>query len=67
MADKNIGALPLAPQADNETLFVVEQQGEAKRIRAEQLKGYIQLGGMDMDAVVRAVLEALPNGNEVSY
>lgn len=42
MADKSIGELPVAQQLDDESLLVVEQQGEARSIQGVLVKGYAQ-------------------------
>ncbi|MDE6589497.1 MAG: hypothetical protein K2K53_03950, partial [Oscillospiraceae bacterium] len=44
MADKNIGALPLAPNLADDSLFVMEQQGEAMKLTGAQLKDYAKHG-----------------------
>ncbi len=40
MADKNIGALELAPQLDDGSLLVVEQQGQAMKVTGAQFKEF---------------------------
>lgn len=42
MADKNIGALPAAPDLYDDSLLVAEQQGAAVKITGKQWKGYAQ-------------------------
>lgn len=44
MADSNIGALPQAPQVDDDSLLVMEQQGQAMKLTGAQLKGYAKQG-----------------------
>lgn len=40
MADKNIGALPQAAQLDDDSLLVVEQQGQAMKMTGAQFKEF---------------------------
>lgn len=40
MADKNIGALPQAPQLDDDSLLVAEQQGQAMKVTGAQFKEF---------------------------
>lgn len=40
MADKNIGALPQAAQLNDDSLLVVEQQGQAMKINGAQFKEF---------------------------
>lgn len=40
MADKNIGSLPLAPQLDDDSLLVAEQQGQAMKVTGAQFKEF---------------------------
>lgn len=42
MADKSIGELPVAQQLDDDSLLVVEQQGEARSIQGVLVKGFAQ-------------------------
>ncbi len=42
MADKTIGSLPAATTVDDDSLFVLEQQGEALKATGAQWKGYAQ-------------------------
>lgn len=44
MADANIGALPKAPQVDDESLLVMEQQGQAMSLLCKQIKDYAKQG-----------------------
>lgn len=44
MADNSIGALPLASGVADDSLLVMEQQGEAMRITGGMLKGYAKQG-----------------------
>lgn len=46
MADKNIGALPQAPNLDDDSLMVVEQQGTAMKMTGAQFKEFGKLGVM---------------------
>ena len=43
MADKTIGDLTQAESIGNEDLFVLEQGGEAKKLKGEQLMDYVTL------------------------
>lgn len=40
MADSTVGGLPAVPNLDDESLFVCEQQGEARKLTGRQLKDY---------------------------
>lgn len=40
MADSNIGALPQAPQLDDDSLLVAEQQGQAMKVTGAQFKEF---------------------------
>ena len=42
MADKTIGSLPAATTVDDDSLFVLEQQGAAMKATGAQWKGYAQ-------------------------
>lgn len=44
MADANIGSLPLAPQVDDDSMLVMEQQGQAMRMTGKQIKDYAKQG-----------------------
>lgn len=44
MADKNIGALPLAPTVNDDSLLVMEQQGQAMAVTGLLLKDYAKRG-----------------------
>lgn len=44
MTDANIGALPKAPQVDDESLLVMEQQGQAMSLTGKQIKDYAKQG-----------------------
>lgn len=44
MADSNIGALPLVPNLADDSLLVVEQQGQAMKLTGKQLKDYAKQG-----------------------
>lgn len=46
MADKNIGALPQAPNLNDDSLMVVEQQGTAMKMTGAQFKEFGKLGVM---------------------
>ena len=46
MADRSIGALPQAPNLDDDSLMVVEQQGTAMKITGAQFKEFGKLGVM---------------------
>lgn len=40
MANKQIGSLPQSQSIDDDSLFVMEQQGTAQKVTGEQIKGY---------------------------
>lgn len=42
MADSAIGGLPTAPQFDDDSLLVTEQQGQARKLTGRQLKKFAQ-------------------------
>lgn len=44
MSDSNIGALPLVPNLADDSLLVVEQQGQAMKLTGRQLKDYAKQG-----------------------
>lgn len=44
MADSNIGALPLAPNIEDDSLLVMEQQGSAMKLTGAMLKEYAKQG-----------------------
>lgn len=44
MADRAIGELPVAPQLEDDSLLVVEQQSQARSIRGELVKQYAREG-----------------------
>ena len=46
MADRSIGALPQAPNLDDDSLMVVEQQGTAMKMTGAQFKEFGRLGVM---------------------
>lgn len=45
MADKRIGELTEAPALFDDTLFAVEQQGEARRLTGKQIRSVAGGGG----------------------
>lgn len=47
MADRSIGSLPGAPQLDDDSLLVVEQQGEARKFTGRQFKEFGRDGVSD--------------------
>ena len=55
MADKTIGDLTQAESIGNEDLFVLEQGGEAKKLKGEQLIDYVT---MDVVSVTASTLPA---------
>ena len=60
MADKNIGDLTQAESIGSEDLFVLEQNGEAKKLKGEQLMDYITLN------VISVTVETLPAGSQAT-
>lgn len=45
MADKHIGALPAASAVYDDSLFVMEQQGEARKASGKQIRQLVGLAG----------------------
>lgn len=69
MADKRIGELKAAPALYDDTLFAVEQQGEARKITGKQIKaaggggggsGYVGGGFVEMETSI-PVANRVPN------
>ena len=60
MADKTIGDLTQAESIGNEDLFVLEQGGEAKKLKGEQLMDYVTL------SVISVTVETLPAGSQAT-
>ena len=60
MADKTIGDLTQAESIGNEDLFVLEQNGEAKKLKGEQLMDYVTL------SVISVTAETLPAGSQAT-
>jgi len=65
MADKRIGELKAAPALYDDTLFAVEQQGEARKLTGRQIKaaggggsGYVGGGFVEM-------VTSIPEANRV--
>lgn len=56
MADKRIGELTAAPALFDDTLFAVEQQGEARRLTGRQIResaaGYFGGGFIEMETSI---------------
>lgn len=44
MADKHIGALPAASAVYDDSLFVMEQQGEARKVTGKQIRQIVAAG-----------------------
>ena len=60
MADKTIGDLTQAESIGNEDLFVLEQNGEAKKLKGEQLIGYVTMN------VISVTVDTLPAGSQAT-
>ena len=60
MADKTIGDLTQAESIGGEDLFVLEQSGEAKKLKGEQLIGYVTMN------VISVTVETLPAGSQAT-
>ena len=60
MADKTIGDLTQAASIGSEDLFVLQQNGEAKKLKGEQLMDYVTL------SVISVTAETLPAGSQAT-
>ena len=60
MADKTIGDLAQAESIGGEDLFVLEQNGEAKKLKGEQLTDYVTMN------VISVTVETLPAGSQAT-
>ena len=60
MADKTIGDLTQAESIGGEDLFLLEQNGEAKKLKGEQLMDYVTL------SVISVTVETLPAGSQAT-
>lgn len=60
MADKTIGDLTQAESIGGEDLFILEQGGEAKKLKGEQLIGYVTMN------VISVTVETLPAGSQAT-
>ena len=60
MADKTIGDLTQAESIGGEDLFVLQQNGEAKKLKGEQLMDYVTL------SVISVTVETLPAGSQAT-
>ena len=60
MADKTIGDLTQAESIGGEDLFLLEQNGEAKKLKGEQLIGYVTMN------VISVTVETLPAGSQAT-
>ena len=60
MADKTIGDLTQAESIGGEDLFVLQQNGEAKKLKGEQLMDYVTL------SVISVTAETLPAGSQAT-
>ena len=60
MADKTIGDLTQAESIGSEDLFVLQQNGEAKKLKGEQLMDYVTL------SVISVTVETLPAGSQAT-
>ena len=60
MADKTIGDLTQAESIGSEDLFVLQQNGEAKKLKGEQLIDYVTMD------VISVTVETLPAGSQAT-
>lgn len=60
MADKHISDLTQAKSIGNEDLFILQQNGEAKKLKGEQLIDYVTLN------VMSVTVETLPTGSQAT-
>ena len=60
MADKTISDLTQAASIGSEDLFILEQNGEAKKLKGEQLIGYVTMN------VISVTVETLPAGSQAT-
>ena len=60
MADKTIGELTQAESIGGEDLFVLEQNGEAKKLKGSQLTDYVTMN------VISITVETLPAGSQAT-
>ena len=60
MADKTIGDLTQAESIGGEDLFVLQQNGEAKKLKGEQLIDYVTFN------VISVTVETLPAGSQAT-
>ena len=59
MADKNIGSLPSAPQIDDASLLIMEQQGEAMKLTGKQIADFArESASANVQEAVKAAAEA---------
>lgn len=61
MADKTIGELPVAPQLDDDSLLVVEQQGEARSIKGQLIRHFATVS---VESYVEAAQTAAEQASE---
>ena len=60
MADKTIGDLTQAESIGSEDLFLLEQNGEAKKLKGSQLTDYVTMN------VISVTVETLPAGSQAT-
>lgn len=60
MADKHISDLTQAKSIGNQDLFILQQNGEAKKLKGEQLIDYVTLN------VMSVTVETLPTGSQAT-
>jgi len=66
MADKKIGELTAAPALYDDTLFAVEQQGEARKLTGRQIKAAGGGGGGSVSGGFVEMETSLPPASRVS-
>ena len=63
MADRQIGSLPVANQLDDDSLLVVEQQGEARSIKGQLIR---QFATMSVEGAVEEAQEAAQEAGQAA-
>ena len=66
MADKTIGELPEALEVQDDSLLVMEQQGEARCVRGERIKKYAREGAQEQAKVAKGHAEAAQKSQEAA-
>lgn len=66
MADKTIGELPEALEVQDDSLLVMEQQGEARRVRGERIMKYAREGAQEQAKAAKGHAEAAQKSQEAA-